>query len=54
VLVEKKHYMRRKNVGSKLLKMGNLVSHVGVDGCSEFDVTWADVDLHGGVFLLPF
>jgi hypothetical protein len=46
--------MRGKNVGSVLLKMGNLISHVGVVGCSEFDVTWADVDLQGGVFLLSF
>jgi hypothetical protein len=34
--------------------MSNLLGHIGMDGCSELDMAWTDVDLHGFVSLCLF
>jgi hypothetical protein len=54
VLVKEKNHMGGQDLVVVLFKMGHLVGHMGMDGGGELDVTWADMDLHGLVFLIPF
>ena len=42
--------MRRKNAFCVFLQMGDLVGHMGVNGCRELDMSGAEVDLHSVCF----
>ena len=54
VLVKQKDDVSRENVGCEFLQVGHLVGHMGMNGCGKLEMTWAEVDLHGFVFLVLF
>jgi len=50
VLIEEQHHMGGNNAVGVLLQMGDLVGHMGMNGCGELEMTGAEVDLHGVCF----